>query len=439
MLTARPSSVDPQSFREILRTWWPLAASWLLMGAEMPLVAAAVARLPSPEVHLAAWGSVVFPVALIVEAPIIMLLAASTALCRDGHSYRKLARFTAASGAVLTAIHALVAFTPLYDSLVVPLLKTPAESIEPGRLGLQIMTPWTWAIADRRFHQGILIRSGKSRAVGLGTLIRLLTAVTILVVGSMLSVPGIVVAASAIAGSVTMEMIFARIVVADSLRELRQIPPADPPLSTRAMLAFYYPLALTPLLTLLMQPIGSGAMGRMPEALACLATWPAFNGLIFLTRSPGFAFHEVVVRHADRPQDRAALLKLTRWLAAATGGVLLLISCTPFSGQWFHRVSGMSLELTDLATHSLWLAIALPPLTVYQNFYSGLLTNLRRTRAITEAVALHLLVTVLLLNLGVVTARWSGLQVVVVAYSIGSLVQAVWLRWRWTQAVRRAS
>ena len=32
-------------FRKIFQTWWPLAASWLLMGTELPAVSAVIARL----------------------------------------------------------------------------------------------------------------------------------------------------------------------------------------------------------------------------------------------------------------------------------------------------------------------------------------------------------------------------------------------------------
>ena len=71
------------STRRILHTWWPLAASWLLMGAELPALSAVVARLANPEINLAAYGGVVFPLALIFELPVIMLLAASTALSKD--------------------------------------------------------------------------------------------------------------------------------------------------------------------------------------------------------------------------------------------------------------------------------------------------------------------------------------------------------------------
>jgi hypothetical protein len=69
--------------KRILQVWWPLAASWALMALEGPAISAIVARLADPEVHLAAYGGIVFPLALFIAAPIIMLLAASTALSVD--------------------------------------------------------------------------------------------------------------------------------------------------------------------------------------------------------------------------------------------------------------------------------------------------------------------------------------------------------------------
>ena len=71
----------------ILKAWWPLAASWLFMSLEQPVVGAVIARLADPAVNLAALGGVVFPLALLIEAPIIMLLAASTALSKHEQAY----------------------------------------------------------------------------------------------------------------------------------------------------------------------------------------------------------------------------------------------------------------------------------------------------------------------------------------------------------------
>src|SRR5258705_7704039 len=106
------------------------------MGFELPLVSAVLARLAEPRLHLAAYGGIVFPLSMLIEAPIIMLLAASTALSVDRVAHRKLSRFVAAAGVTLTATHLLVAATPLFHVLVGRLLGAPAEVLHPARLGL---------------------------------------------------------------------------------------------------------------------------------------------------------------------------------------------------------------------------------------------------------------------------------------------------------------
>src|SRR5512134_1247840 len=118
-MTISQAKTGAANQRQIVAAWWPLAASWLLMAVELPAISAVIARLANPEIHLAAFGGVVFPLALIIESPIIMLLAASTALSKDWASYMRMRRFMMVSGAVLTALHVLVAFTPLYDIVVV--------------------------------------------------------------------------------------------------------------------------------------------------------------------------------------------------------------------------------------------------------------------------------------------------------------------------------
>ena len=288
---------------KIFQSWWPLAASWLLMGAELPALSAVVARLANPEINLAAYGGVVFPLSLIIESPIIMLLAASTALSKDWNSYQKLRRFMVSASTGLTILHILVAFTPLYYFVVRGLLGAPPEIIEPARLGLKIMTPWTWSIAYRRFNQGVLIRFNHSKAISLGTVVRLTADIAVLSIGYLInSIPGIIVATSAVAAGVISEAVFVGIVVRPVVKnQLQTAPTVEQAITLNSFLDFYIPLAMTSLLLLFVQPLGSAAMGRMPEALSSLAVWPVVSGLIFMLRSLGMAYNEVVVTLLEEP------------------------------------------------------------------------------------------------------------------------------------------
>ena len=118
------SKSQPVTSADVRKTWFPLALSWLMMGIELPQLSAVVARLDNPVVNLGAYGGVVFPLSLLIEAPIIMLLTASTKLSRDLASYKKLWLFMMIAGGGLSALHLLVAVgTTLVLLLVLDLLQ----------------------------------------------------------------------------------------------------------------------------------------------------------------------------------------------------------------------------------------------------------------------------------------------------------------------------
>jgi len=401
------------------------------MGTEMSLVSAVIARLDDAAYHLAAFGGLVFPFALLIEAPIIMMLAASTALCVDQASFLRLKRFSTLLGVRLSVLHALIAFTPLYDVILVTLIDPPVGAIEPGRLGMQWMTPWTWAIADRRFHQGVLIRFERSRSVVVGTVVRLLTMGSILLAGLVWgTLPGVLVACSALSIGVIAEMVtarlFARAVVAGPLRAAEP----GPPLTLRRLLRFYIPLAITPILHLALLPIGAASIARMPMPLENLAVLSPVNGLVFMTRSVGIAFNEVVVSLSGRVGAGRVLRRFAWGLAVMTSLSLVLIAGTPLSEWWFSLLSGLSTELVDVARVALPFAVLLPGLTVFVSLFNGFLLHAQQTRAIPESVGIALAVSSLILAAGALSDLLPGVQVTLIAFSVGTLAQVLWLRFR---------
>ena len=433
-----PSAQAPVRYSDAVRAWLPLATSWLCMGLELPLVSAVVARLPDPKIGLAAYGGVVFPLALLIESPVIMLLSASTALSRDERSYRVGRRVMMALGIGFTALHALVAYTPLYDLLARRIMGVPEDIIEPARLGLRIMTPWTLSIAYRRFQQGVLIRFGRPREVSIGTAIRLGTNATVLAIGAAMHTwPGIVVGTSAVTVGVMAEAVYAGIRVRSTrFGAVRAVAPSATPLTTRRFVQFYIPLMVTPLILFLAQPISSAAISRMPRALDSLATWPVVMGLIFTLRSSGFALNEVVVALLDRPHAWPAVRRLAMTIAAVTSTTLLLLAATPLSGLWFGHVSALPAPLVALGVGALWFGILVPALSAGQSLYQGALVHSHKTQGVSESMVAYLLVTVATLVVGIAWGQFPGLNVAVAATALGSIAQVAWLRVRARDAIR---
>ncbi len=408
------------------------------MSLELPALSAVIARLPNPDINLAAYGGVVFPLALIFESPIIMLLAASTALSKDCASYQRLRTYAMRAGLILTTVHMLVAFTPLYYVVVVGIIGAPHEIVEPARLGLMIMTPWSWSIAYRRFNQGVLIRSGHSKAVGLGTVVRLSANLVVLTIGYILgNVPGIVVGTSAVACGVISEAIYAGLTVRPVLHnELRLEPVVEPPLNWQVFSVFYFPLVMTSLLSLLANPIGSAALSRMPLALGSLAIWPVITGMIFILRSLGIAYNEVVVALLDECGAYPYLKRFADLLAATTTILLLVVTATPVSHLWFQGVSALRPELAELAQSALWFALPLPALSVLQSWYQGTILYSKRTNGITESVIIYLFTSLIVLGAGVAVGAFTGLNIGILALTLSVATQTGWL-WLRSRQIRK--
>ncbi|MCH2139005.1 MAG: hypothetical protein MK074_08150 [Phycisphaerales bacterium] len=421
--------LNPNASRpSVFSAWWPLALSWLMMGLELPAIAAVISRLPQGEAMLAAFGGVVFPLGLLIEAPIIMMLAASTAQARDAIAWHRLNRWMHITSAALTALFALIALTPLFDLVVGTMLEVPDTLHDAVRLGMLWLLPWTWAIADRRTRQGLLIRHNRKIAVAQGTGIRLLATGTALTVLALMDASGIVVACGALSVGVLTEAAWARWAARHIVRDI--LPAATDPSAARSLgklVVFYLPLALTPMLVLLAQPLGTAGMTRMPEAIASMAVWAPLNGLVFLTRSSGMAFNEVVIAHHHEAQWPAALRRFGHGMGALWSCALACISVPALGLLWFGTVQGLDPALCELGSSALWLAIPIPWLTFVQSLYQGQLVAAGRTGAVTIAVGLYLGLTGLVIAAGVLHGGFSGLVVVVTATTAGNGLQALWL------------
>jgi hypothetical protein len=164
----------------------------------------------------------------------------------------------------------------------------------------------------------------------------------------------------------------------------------------------------------------------MPDALRSLAVMPVVLGLLFMFQAIGLALTEVVVAGLERGSARA-LWRFTKLLASVSTSVLLLIALTPLARVWFGTISGLDVQLTELAGFALILGVPIATTRVLQSWYAGVLVHARATRPISEAVVLFLLVAIAVFAAGIITQRWTAVNVAIVAYTLGRVVQTAWV------------
>jgi hypothetical protein len=83
-----------------------------------------------------------------------------------------------------------------------------------------------------------------------------------------------------------------------------------------------------------------------------------------------------------------------------------------------------------MASQALWFTLPLPAISVLISWFQGVLLNARRTRSVTEAVIVGLIVISLILTAGVLWGEVVGLYIGWVAFSLGMIAQVTWLYWR---------
>jgi Na+-driven multidrug efflux pump len=384
--------------RGIFRFWTPLAATWLMMAAEGPILAAVIARLADPTIGLAAYG-VAVAIAVLVESPILMLMSAATALVEDGEGYRRLRNFANVLNVMVTGAILFFVIPPVHDALFLDLLALPQEVADQAYGALWLFLPWPAAIGVRRFLQGIMIAAGRTRLVAYGTVIRLSAMVSAAIVfGPVMQLPGAWVGAASLSTGVVAEAIAARFMAHRSIQEILAVSrsaegSANPPLGYGQIISFYYPLFLTSVLGLAVGPMVTFFMGRSVAPVQSLAVFPVVHSLLFIFRALGLSFQDASIALLGRGRDGFAELSRFAWgMGLTITAVLCAIAFTPLADFWYQTVSGLSPELAAYTVLSTRIMVLLPLAGVWLSLERGVLMRNRRTRPITYATALEVAV-----------------------------------------------
>jgi hypothetical protein len=404
-----------------------------MMSIEGPFLAAVIARLPEPTFNLAAYG-VAFSLALIAEAPIIMILSASAALVRDMDSYRKLRRFTFLLNLWVTIVILVGLLPSVFDWIALDLISLPAPVAELTHRALLLLVPWPAAIGFRRFYQGILIRQELTRRVAMGTVIRVVG-----MAGGALALlrytdsPGAIVGAGALSSGVVLEAIGTRFMawgVKERVERSSRLASGSPPdaLTFRRIVEFYFPLALTSMIALGVHPMVTFFLGGSRRALDSLAVMPVILALTFIFRSVGLAYQEVAITLLDGTRENfRRISSFALRMAIASTLCLVVIAFTPLADLWFRSVSGLSPALADFSVFPLRLFAVIPALAVLLAFQRAILVFGRRTSAITVATIVEVSGIVAVLFLTVRVFDFVGAVAAVTALLAGRLLGNTYL------------
>lgn len=418
------------SISKIFRFWLPLSATWLMMSVEGPYLSAIIARMPKAEYNLAAYG-VAFSFAMIMEAPIIMMMSASVAIIKNRYTFFKLRSFAYALNAIITALIVIFILPPVFYYVAENLVMLPPEVARLTHIATIILIPWPAAIGYRRFYQGILIRNNLTRKVAYGTIVRLGSmSLTALVLFLSTSLNGAIVGASGLSMGVVCEAVASRIMAAKIVRKLKHEAPSarQENLSYREIINFYYPLALTSILTLAVNPMITFFMGQSRMPLESLAVLPVVNSFIFIFKSFGVSYQETsIALLGENKKEYLPLRNFAYILGVLSTGALMLIAFLPLADVWFIDISGLSKTLALIARPPLMILALIPELEVLINFQRAILVDSRATRYITTATAIEVGGIILTLFITIKYFAFIGVVAAALAMLLGRIGANIYL------------
>jgi len=313
----------------------------------------------------------------------------------------------------------------LFFFLTIDLIGLPEYIAHLTHGATLILLPWPAAIGFRRFYQGVLIRKRATRRVAFGTLIRLFSmGSTALLLYYYTQLPGVYIGTAALSAGVTMEAISTRIMVHSILRSMRLAHSQDegPGLSFKGISRFYYPLALTSMLTLGVHPLITFFIGKSNMAIESLAVLPVVHSFVFLFRGVGLSFQEVAITllGENEQQDRV-IYRFATMLGLLLSGGLIFAAVTPISGIWFSQVAALSPQLASLTIIPLFVMGVFPATTVLISMQRAALVKAGNTQPITMATVIEVLVIIVALYINIIHLNAIGVNAAVTAYVAGRL------------------
>ncbi len=351
-----------------------------MMTVEPLIINTALSHAADAEIVLAAY-SVMFGISLVIEAPVLMLVSASTALSQTRDAFRKIFRFTLILGAGSVTVGFLVALTPLYGWLVLDLMHIPPAVAEATRPALVIMSLWSLPVAWRRTLQGVLIANNRTPLVTMATIVRLIMLVAVLYIGARLMPDRmLIVSAIALQAAVITE---ALVVTRPAFRLVQEIPPGpgEDPLTWRSLISFYQPLAVMMVLRQISRPMLSAGIAAAQRPQLSLAAWSVAWSLVVLPFGVTMGLEQVAIAKGTTAAALGQVRRFSWVVGLVLSAALLLIAFTPLAHPVLDALFDLSAEIKPLVITALRWTALLPLLQSLQALLRGIAIDRRPVTA----------------------------------------------------------
>ncbi|OJF77007.1 MAG: hypothetical protein BKP49_03885 [Treponema sp. CETP13] len=415
-------------YKHIFLAWLPLGVMYIVMAAEQPVVNGVISRLPDAVNQLASFGYA-FSLALLIEGPVVQMLSAGTAVSGTYSSYKKILKVMHWLTVITLSVHLLFCIPGVFRGFALHVMNLPQPLIDQAWKCFVFMIPWTPCIGYRRLWQGVLIKHGKSILAPIVMYVRLAFAFLFLYLGYTFqplegaSLGGAIMGMVAVVG-MGMAFLLSRPIIHslkkeyfDILKNTKTVLKDENELSYRQMVRFYFPLAITSMVSLGVRPILNFGIPRGSFPIESLAAWPIVLSYVSLYTAVSQSQQEIVIAEMSKASYKLLQRFVTVVAFAITALFLINWFVIPFRTIIFQNIFGLPQQLNKF----LPIAIAiLSPLGFFAakiSWYRGVFISRQQTKTITAGIIVNLCTLLLFIIVLPIVTNLAGVYIATIAYT----------------------
>jgi hypothetical protein len=202
--------------------------------------------------------------------------------------------------------------------------------------------------------------------------------------------------------------------------------PEDVVKSPGALVAFYVPLSLTSIMTLVSRPVLAFGISRSVAPFLSLAAWPVVQSLLFLFTSIALSYQEAVIAKMGETRENEEVLRRFGLLLGGTLTVLIFtIGYTGGSAIWFDHIAGLTPDLIELARPAMMILVLMPFLVTGRSYFSGILVSRDRTDLLGMSVVANTVTLVTLVMLLPRITEIPGASVAAISFTSANAAQLI--------------
>lgn len=414
-ILARSNDSEP-SQKELIAFFLPLAMTSFVVVITHSFFNAGLARLPNPEVLIAAFA-VAKSLMWIIQSPLGMIRQTVTAMVDHRIHFKSVSLFLGGVTATVLLILGLIAFTDLSRWIFQRIMGLSGETLEQAVLLLRIISLFPVFASVRDFFAGFSIKFRTTPLITVASIARISYVLLIIVLIERLSfIPSAYLTGIMYIGAVAIEALImivgTRVTSRSILNGLNQIDrenttagrPVPAALTTLNLFSFFMPLTVTAMIQTSLGPIVNTGLARSSNPDMALAVYAVAWGLGSVVLSPLNTFHQVslnFIRQDDPQRDmyRQRVRRFAQIIALTMAGLLILIAFTDLGYLILRHLIGTSDQISRQSEDVLKLMCVLPFMMITREYFWGILMQRRETRFIWKGKAINVITLISVVSL----------------------------------------